>query len=60
MEKRWIISKLNEEGTLYLSLGGDWERQQKDALTFYRYQAQTIVNVLDSLDDFTDYDYQEV
>ena len=60
MEKRWIISKLDSKGKSYLSFGGDWEQQQRDALTFNIFQAQTIVNVLDSLDDFTVYDYQEI
>ena len=60
MEKNWIVSKLDENGTSYLSFGGDWERQQRDALTFNIFQAQTIVNVLDGLDPFIDYDYQEV
>jgi len=59
MEKKWIISKLGE-GKSYLSLGGDWEKQQKDALTFNIFQAQTVVNLLDGLDDFAVYDYQEV
>lgn len=60
MEKRWIISKLDAKGKSYLSFGGEWEKQQKDALTFNVFQAQTIVNILDGLDAFTDYDYQEV
>ena len=61
MEKnRWVVSKLDAEGKSYLSFGGYWEKQQRDALLFNICQAQTVVNVLEGLDTSTEYDYQEV